>query len=97
MRSGAACEKVPAGAGVSDGCCDGVAGQSAVHGDGGEIKVCGCDNKTHRHLMLQGEGRVDEGEATIEQLGTERMCANVLTKSLQGGRFDREVKMLTGW
>jgi hypothetical protein len=31
--------------------------------------------------------RVDEGEVKIEHLGTERMYANVLTKSLQGGHY----------
>jgi hypothetical protein len=41
--------------------------------------------------------RVDEGEVAIEHLGTERMYANVLTKSLQGGQYHREVKMMTGW
>jgi hypothetical protein len=41
--------------------------------------------------------RVDEGEVKIEHLGTERMYANVLTKSLQEGQYYREVKMMTGW
>ena len=41
--------------------------------------------------------RVDEGEVKIEHLGTKRMYANVLTKSLQGGLYHREVKMMTGW
>ena len=34
---------------------------------------------------------------TIAHLGTERMYAYVLIKSLMEGCFDREVKMLTGW
>ena len=41
--------------------------------------------------------RVDKGEVLVEHLGTENMYANVLTKSLQGAQYDREVKMLTGW
>ena len=40
--------------------------------------------------------RVDTGDAVVEHLGTERMYANVLTKSLQRAQFDSEVKMLTG-
>ena len=41
--------------------------------------------------------RVDKGEATIEHKGMEAMYANLLTKPLQGGQFDREREMLTGW
>ena len=41
--------------------------------------------------------RVEKGEVLVEHLGTERMYANVLTKSLQGAQHDREVKMLTEW
>ena len=41
--------------------------------------------------------RVDKGVATIEHKGTEAMYANLLTKPLQGGQFEREREMLTGW
>ena len=41
--------------------------------------------------------RVDEGEATIEHKGMEAMYANLLTKPLQWGQFEREREMLTGW
>ena len=40
---------------------------------------------------------MEKGEVLVEHLGTERMYANVLTKSRQGAQYDREVKMLTGW
>ena len=41
--------------------------------------------------------QVEKGEILVEHLGTEHMYAEVLTKSLQGAQYDREVKMLTGW
>ena len=53
-----------------------------------------------RHIDIQYywvTERVNEGEVKIEHLGTERMYANVLTKSLQGGQYHREVKMMMGW
>ena len=41
--------------------------------------------------------RVDSGEAIVRHLGTKDMCANLLTKPLQGAQFVSERDALTGW
>ena len=41
--------------------------------------------------------KVDQGEVIIEHKGTTNMYANLLTKPLQGGQFEKEREMLTGW
>ena len=48
-----------------------------------------------RHFWLSE--KVDQGEVIIENLGTEKMFANVLTKPVQGAQFDRERYGLTNW
>ena len=67
-----------------------------MYGHSGEETLsCRKDETYIRYFWVKE--KVDSGEAVVEHLGTESMYANVLTKSLQGAQYDREVKMLTGW
>ena len=41
--------------------------------------------------------RVKRGDATVVHMCTAEMCANILTKPLQGAQFIHERECLTGW
>jgi hypothetical protein len=41
--------------------------------------------------------KIKKGDVKLTHMRTENMCANVLTKPLQGAQFDRERRLLTNW
>jgi hypothetical protein len=41
--------------------------------------------------------KIKKDEITLTHMRTENMCANILTKPIQGAQFDRERRLLTNW
>jgi hypothetical protein len=53
-----------------------------------------------RHMSIRYfwlSEKIKEGEIELKHLRTEDMCANILTKPVQGSQFDRERRLLTNW
>lgn len=64
------------------------------------MKRGGPGSERSRHINIRHfwvKERVEGGEAAVEHLRSEAMCANILTKPVQGGQFVRERSALTNW
>jgi hypothetical protein len=58
-----------------------------------------CSERT-RHMSIRYfwlTEKIKKGDIKLTHIRTEDMCANLLTKPLQGAQFDRERRLLTNW
>jgi hypothetical protein len=58
-----------------------------------------CSERT-RHMSIRYfwlTEKINKGDIKLTHIRTEDMCANLLTKPLQGAQFDRERRLLTNW
>jgi hypothetical protein len=58
-----------------------------------------CSERT-RHMSIRYfwlTEKIRKGEIKLTHIRTEDMCANVLTKPIQGAQYDRERRLLTNW
>ena len=58
-----------------------------------------CSERT-RHMSIRYfwlSEKIRKKEVKLTHIRTEDMCANILTKPLQGAQFDRERRLLTNW
>ena len=64
------------------------------------MKKGGPCSERSRHISIREfwlKERIDKGDARLEHLGTAKMHANVLTKSVVGEQFAVERQGLTNW
>ena len=57
-------------------------------------------SEINRHMAIRYfwlSEKVKKNELKLVHVRTEDMCANILTKPLQGSQFERERRLLTNW